>query len=242
MLLKNSIVSFVAAALLLTPFLTASIALAQTTNTIHTTSLTQSQSAAIVELLQSFGVGSDIILNVQAILNSTTVRVPFAIGSTVEAIASLNVRTQGSITATKLCTKPLGTVGNIIKGPVQANGYTWWDIDYVSTCRGWSIQNAIKIADGTLVIKKSYTPTPTPMITPNTTLPTVTLGASNQSIQGSYQTSITYSVTNADSCTSDFGATPIPPKGSFVVSSAARKTYTITCKSQYGSGTGSISF
>lgn len=42
----------------------------------------------------------------------------------------------------------------MIDGPVNANGYVWWNINYTTGCDGWSIQNYLSLSGG------SVTPTP----------------------------------------------------------------------------------
>jgi hypothetical protein len=50
--------------------------------------------------------------------------------------ANLNVRskagTRGGSTAK--CTQPAGALGTIIGGPTNANGYTWWNINFDTGC------------------------------------------------------------------------------------------------------------
>jgi hypothetical protein len=39
---------------------------------------------------------------------------------------------------------PLGTIGRIVSGPVEADGFVWWDINYdvgIGEVRGWSAEN-----------------------------------------------------------------------------------------------------
>jgi hypothetical protein len=49
-----------------------------------------------------------------------------------------NVRTSGSMSATILGTQPVGALGTVIGGPVLADGYTWWNINYDNAPDGWS--------------------------------------------------------------------------------------------------------
>jgi hypothetical protein len=40
----------------------------------------------------------------------------------------------------------MGAMGTIVGGPTTASGYTWWKIDYDSSCDGWSLQNYLTTA------------------------------------------------------------------------------------------------
>jgi hypothetical protein len=53
---------------------------------------------------------------------------------------SLRVRSSPEIAGTILGSQPLGGLGTIIAGPVSADGYTWWQINYDNSPDGWSIQ------------------------------------------------------------------------------------------------------
>ena len=59
--------------------------------------------------------------------------------------ANLNVRSQPRTGGKKLCTQRTGSLGTIIGGPTAANGYTWWNVNYDSSCDGWSVQNYLQV-------------------------------------------------------------------------------------------------
>ncbi len=61
------------------------------------------------------------------------------IGARVQITANLNVRSNASITASKLGFQATGALGTITGGPITANGYTWWNINYDTGVDGWSI-------------------------------------------------------------------------------------------------------
>jgi hypothetical protein len=67
----------------------------------------------------------------------------FAIGTRVKTTANLNVRAKASNGKgiKILCTQPAGSMGTIKGGPASSGGYTWWNINYDTSCDGWSVQN-----------------------------------------------------------------------------------------------------
>jgi hypothetical protein len=67
----------------------------------------------------------------------------FAIGTRVKTTANLNVRAKASNGKgiKILCTQPAGSMGTIKGGPASAGGYTWWNINYDTSCDGWSVQS-----------------------------------------------------------------------------------------------------
>ena len=73
------------------------------------------------------------------------------IGDTVRVIANLNVRT-GPGTGYPEITDPdysgyasVGTVGEVLDGPVSANGYYWWKVDFgPGLYTGWSVQDGLE--------------------------------------------------------------------------------------------------
>ena len=55
---------------------------------------------------------------------------------------NLNVRVGPGLTKNILGTQPIGSAtGKVIGGPVKADGYLWWQIDYTTGADGWSVQN-----------------------------------------------------------------------------------------------------
>ena len=82
------------------------------------------------------------------------------IGDTVRVIANLNVRT-GPGTSCPEITDPdypgyasVGTVGEVLDGPVSANGYYWWKVDFgPGLYTGWSVENGLeKVQSVTLTL------------------------------------------------------------------------------------------
>jgi hypothetical protein len=65
----------------------------------------------------------------------------FAIGDRIQTLNATNVRASGSLSGTLLGTQATGALGTIIGGPVFADGYTWWNINYDTGADGWSGEN-----------------------------------------------------------------------------------------------------
>lgn len=65
----------------------------------------------------------------------------FQIGAWVSTTAKLNVRTQPSTSSQRLGSQYLGAKGQVTAGPVSAEGYTWWNIDYTTLPDGWSVES-----------------------------------------------------------------------------------------------------
>ena len=63
----------------------------------------------------------------------------FIVGAKVETTDSLNVRNApGTSSGTVTSTKTAGSTGTTIAGPVYADGFTWWQIQYDDGTTGWS--------------------------------------------------------------------------------------------------------
>ena len=74
----------------------------------------------------------------------------FNIGDRVRVTTNLNVRT-GAGTGYPEITDPdyhdyapAGTVGTVISGPISANGYVWWKIQYDAGYTGWSVEGGLE--------------------------------------------------------------------------------------------------
>ncbi len=61
----------------------------------------------------------------------------FDIGDTVRVISSLRLRSAPSTSGTIITTMASGTVGTVLAGPTNANGYEWWQIQ-VANGTGWA--------------------------------------------------------------------------------------------------------
>ncbi len=149
----------------------------------------------------------------------------FAVGDTVQTTANLNVR--GTAGGTLLGQQPLGALGKVLAGPVAAGDGIWWNVDYVNAPDGWSFEGYL--------VKSTVTPPPG-----NT--PTVTLSASPTSITAGQSSTLTWSSTNATSCTASNGWTGIKTtSGTQSVSPAVATTYSLTCTGTGGSASQSVS-
>ena len=63
----------------------------------------------------------------------------FRDGSQVSTASELSVRSAPSTSAPRLAVAPEGTAGAVLNGPVDADGYRWFQVDYEgSTPPGWS--------------------------------------------------------------------------------------------------------
>jgi len=65
----------------------------------------------------------------------------FGIGDWVQTTANLNVREGPGLNYSIVSIMPLGAIGQILGGPVEADGFVWWDVDYALGVRGWSADN-----------------------------------------------------------------------------------------------------
>jgi chitinase len=65
----------------------------------------------------------------------------FGAGHRAVTNVDLSVRDGAGTSATQLDTAPAGTGGTVLDGPVDADGYTWWKVDYDGGVQtGWSAQ------------------------------------------------------------------------------------------------------
>jgi hypothetical protein len=73
--------------------------------------------------------------------NTTTTPVTnkFIIGDAVSTTAKINVRSTAG--GRRIGSQNRGANGTVIGGPTQAQGYTWWQINYDSGVDGWSVQD-----------------------------------------------------------------------------------------------------
>jgi len=73
----------------------------------------------------------------------------FRIGDWVQTTANLNVREGPGLSYAIISTMPTGTMGRIVGGPLEVDGYVWWNVDYVVdyvfVVRGWSAENWLEL-------------------------------------------------------------------------------------------------
>ena len=60
------------------------------------------------------------------------------VGGAAVTSADLTVRASPSLSGSVLATAPTGETGTVVDGPVDADGYRWWEVDYDGTTTGWS--------------------------------------------------------------------------------------------------------
>jgi len=65
----------------------------------------------------------------------------FSIDDRVQTTLDLNVRATPSSTGTLAGVQPTGSLGTVISGPITADGFTWWKLDYDNVPDGWSIED-----------------------------------------------------------------------------------------------------
>jgi parallel beta-helix repeat protein len=95
----------------------------------------------------------EFFVNTASLINShyfplTTPPTPpakFRIGDWVQTTANLNVREDPGLSYTIIGTMPLGTTGQIVGGPVEADGFVWWNVEYAVGVRGWSAENWLEL-------------------------------------------------------------------------------------------------
>ena len=110
----------------------------------------------------------------------------FNIGDTVEVTENLNVRT-GPGTAYPEITDPdyidyapAGTRGKILDGPINANGYTWWKVDYgPGLYSGWSVEGGLQKLNLPDLIVEDVQVTPDPPVAGSSST-TIALRVKNQ--------------------------------------------------------------
>lgn len=61
-----------------------------------------------------------------------------SVGETVRTTANLNVREGPGLDRRVEVTTPVGATGDLVDGPVTADGYTWWKVSYHAGYTGWS--------------------------------------------------------------------------------------------------------
>lgn len=61
----------------------------------------------------------------------------FAIGNRIETLGGTNVRATGTLSGTLLGTQVKGALGTIVEGPVTADNFTWWKVNYDTGADGW---------------------------------------------------------------------------------------------------------
>ena len=140
-----------------------------------------------------------------------------------------NTNLRASANGTILGTQYYDRQGTVVGGPSSAGGYSWLNVDFDSGLDGWVAEiYAVEIAGTT------PTPTPTPDPTPTPTpAPTATITASPTSITVGQSATLTWSSTDATSCTGT-NFTASGTSGTQSISPTVSLTYGVTCSGAGG--------
>jgi peptidoglycan hydrolase-like protein with peptidoglycan-binding domain/chitodextrinase len=97
----------------------------------------------------------------------------FSDADTVHANSAVNVRTEPSLIATVLGKADQYTSASVIGGPISADGYVWWRLEYSSGLTGWSAENFLSRGNPPAAILPPSPPTapPPPPARPPTPIP-----------------------------------------------------------------------
>lgn len=117
-------------------FSIASFASAQTSSTEELIRQIQAQINALLAQIQQ--------LQQQTQPPASSETAKFLLNDGVIATANLRVRSSASVSGNSLSIIPQGTRGTITGGPVSANGYTWWNINWPIGSDGWSVENYLE--------------------------------------------------------------------------------------------------
>ncbi len=145
----------------------------------------------------------------------------FTTGQTVRTTNILHVRSTAN--GTSIGSVQAGTTGTIISGPQNAGNYTWWKVSYATGLSGWSAESYIV----------AYTP-PSPILT---------FSASPSSIASGSSAILTWSSTNATSCTASgaWSGGKSTSGSQTITNLQSSGTYKLTCTGTGGSTAHSVS-
>ena len=138
-----------------------------------------------------------------------------AIGMTVAATGTAYASSTPTPSAPVIGSEALGNQGVVIGGPAS-NSYTWWQVSFNDNLTGWVYQGNLA----------GVSPT----------APTLLLSANPPYIAPGGSSTLTWSSTNATSC-SGVGFSPLGVSGSASVSPSVSTTYSIACTGSGGSTT-----
>ena len=160
----------------------------------------------------------------------TTATSKFAANTVVQTTDTVNVREPAGINSALKGQQAIGSTGTVLtQSPVSVDGYIWVPVDFASGADGWVVENYLKAY-------VAPTPTPTP------TAPTLILTANYTSVVAGSPTSLTWTTTNASSCTASGGWTGTKTiNGTESMTPTASVTYTLACTGAGGSISKSVS-
>jgi chitodextrinase len=103
-------------------------------------------SAKAYDAVNNMGTSPDVLVYMNDPAYCTISTDKFAIGDRVEVqtgdTSKLNIRSTPSLSSTLVGQHTNGTLGTVIGGPIIADGYIWWEIDYDNTTvDGWSVED-----------------------------------------------------------------------------------------------------
>jgi hypothetical protein len=162
----------------------------------------------------------------------TPVTSKFSAGAKVQANATVNVREPAGLSGAIKGQQLTGANGTVLAtSPASVDGYIWVPVDFDSGVDGWVVEN---------YLKAYVAPTPTP--TPTPTAPTLILTANYTSVVAGSPTALTWTTTNASSCTASGGWTGTKAiNGTESMTPTASATYTLACTGAGGPISKSVS-
>jgi hypothetical protein len=155
----------------------------------------------------------------QSVTVAVTAASALAIGMTVAATGLIYIYPTPLPNASAIGSEAPGNQGAVINGPTSST-YTWWQVAFSDDLTGWTSQASLAAASPTA-----------PTLTFSANPPAVALGASS---------TLSWSSTNATSCTG-VGFSPLGASGSVAVSPTASANYSIACTGAGGLTTRSAS-
>ncbi|MEK7602609.1 MAG: heparin lyase I family protein, partial [Patescibacteria group bacterium] len=93
----------------------------------------------------------------------------FSLNDRVQSTATLNVRATPSTSGTLLGSQTTNTLGTVIGGPTNTDGFNWWNLNYDTGVDGWSVEDYLS----NYVAPPSDTTPPTISLTAPTNASTV---------------------------------------------------------------------
>jgi hypothetical protein len=153
----------------------------------------------------------------QSVTVTVTAAPTLAIGMTVAATRAIYPSPNPTPSAPVIGSEAEGNQGVVIGGPIS-NSATYWQVAFDDDLTGWVVQSGVAAAS------------------PNA--PTLIFNASPGAIAAGASSTLSWSSTNATSC-SGVGSSPSGPSGSLSVSPTVSTTYSITCTGSGGSTTAS---
>ncbi|MDO8469716.1 MAG: immunoglobulin domain-containing protein [bacterium] len=161
------------------------------------------------------------------VLNQTADAQVIGVGSQVKTTANLGVRATPFLSSPLLGRQATGRQGTILEGPVSANGYTWWRVDYVAAPDGWSAGAYLVLVSGG----------------PISTAPTITVQPQSQTVTAGQTAAFSVSAQGTQPLSYQWqkGSVNVGTNGATLTISNAQQsdagTYTVTISNVEGSVT-----